>query len=68
MDIQTALERIEGGYGGVEEATAVREVLRMMADLAHKGIMALLDHDLSRSRLQLKRIQALARRAEEEER
>jgi len=68
MDIERALRRIEEGYGGVEEATAVREVLRMMADLAHKGIMALLDHDLSRIRLQFKRIQALARRAEEEER
>ena len=67
MKVQTALRRIERGYGGVEEATAVRDALQEVAAWAHEGIMALLDHDLPRIGLQLKRIQALAKVDTEEE-
>jgi len=60
MRLQEALDRIEHGYGGVEEATVVRNSLEAIASFACDGILALLDHDLPRIRLQLKRIKALA--------
>lgn len=66
MEIQDALKRIEWGYGGVEEATVLRNALREIAAWGQAASMALLDHDLARIGLQLKRIRALADVGEKE--
>jgi hypothetical protein len=66
MKLQEALDRIEAGYGGVEEADAVRRVLAMIATLSQAGMVAWLDRDLPRLRLQLERIASLARQEQDD--
>jgi hypothetical protein len=60
MRLREALDRIEQGYGGIQEVTVVRNTMEAIAAFAQEGMMAWLDHDLTRIRLQLKRIKALA--------